>query len=308
MVQWPTNLRYIYRSSPTTPLATFIPQAGIPLQISPGFGRRYVASGKEPWKAATGIFMADTSLAANYTPRPQFIVRRDTNWPPGHKGNSTGDNEFSQDCVAAYYCMIRWIVTKDQQWAAAALRIIDAWSAVLQGMGGWDQMLAAGLYGGHLAQAAELLAHATPDWQYKQRAQTMFLRVLHPVCAHICGRDSDGSPMPKPQACEMGKGANGNWDAVCVSIQAIIIGSIKRRNGLRQSSAGMCFERLLVITAIMTAEYVGTVARSGYDAMVAADPEAVWCDSAWRFLANEKWWMGPKNDGARMKGVPPRRA
>ena len=65
----------------------------------------------------------------------------------------------------------------------------------------------------------------------------------------------------------------------------------------------MCFERLLVITAIMTAEYVGTVARSGYDAMVAADPEAVWCDSAWRFLANEKWWMGPKNDG-----VPPRRA
>ena len=51
----------------------------------------------------------------------------------------------------------------------------------------------------------------------------------------------------------------------------------------------------------MTAEYVGTVARSGYNAMAAADPEAVWCDSAWRFLANEKWWMGPKNDGARMK-------
>ena len=55
------------------------------------------------------------------------------------------------------------------------------------------------------------------------------------------------------------------------------------------------------MTAIMTAEYVGTVARSGFQAMSAADPDAVWVDSAWRFLANKAWWMGPKNDGARMK-------
>jgi hypothetical protein len=34
-----------------------------------------------------------------------------------------------------------------------------------------------------------------------------------------------------------------------VSTQAIILGSIKRRNGLDQSSAGKLFERLLVITA-----------------------------------------------------------
>ena len=35
--------------------------------------------------------------------------------------------------------------------------------------------------------------------------------------------------------------------------------------------------------------------------MTAADPDAVWVDSGWRFLANQNWWMGPKHDGARMK-------
>ena len=55
------------------------------------------------------------------------------------------------------------------------------------------------------------------------------------------------------------------------------------------------------MTPIMNADYVATVARSGYRAMTAADPDAVWVDSGWRFLANQNWWMGPKHDGARMK-------
>lgn len=178
--------------------------------------RDNIASGKEPWKTAAKLFLSDTSLTSNYKPRPMAVVRRDTNWPPPHKANSSGDAEFSKDCLAAYYSMIKWAVTQDLTWATAAERIIDAWSANLQGFGGWDQMLAAGLYGGHLAQAAELLAHAKPDWPHKQRAKTMFQHVLHPVCAQICGRDSDGPPMPKPQSCSMGHGANGNWDAVCM--------------------------------------------------------------------------------------------
>ena len=178
--------------------------------------RSQVASGKEPWATAAKIFLSDPSLSSNYTPRPMTIVRRDSSWPPPHKANSSGDTEFSSDCVAAYYAMMKWIVTRNEKWTAAAERIIDAWSGQLQGFGGWDQMLAAGLYGGHLAQAAELLAHAKPDWPLKRRAQAMFRNVLHPVCGQICGRDSDGPPMPRPQACEMGHGANGNWDAVCM--------------------------------------------------------------------------------------------
>jgi sucrose-6-phosphate hydrolase SacC (GH32 family) len=108
--------------------------------------RAQVASGKQPWATAAKIFLSDPSLASNYTPRPMTIVRRDSSWPPPHKANSSGDSEFSSDCVAAYYAMIKWIVTRDEKWTATAERVIDAWSGQLQGFGGWDQMLAAGLY------------------------------------------------------------------------------------------------------------------------------------------------------------------
>ena len=76
-------------------------------------------------------------------------------------------------------------------------------------------MLAVGLYGGHLAQAAELLAYANPTWPLKARAQRMFLEVIHPGCSEFCGRSNSGWPQPAPQNCNTS--ANGNWDAVCMS-------------------------------------------------------------------------------------------
>jgi hypothetical protein len=58
---------------------------------------------------------------------------------------------------------------------------------MLVGFTGHDQMLAVGLYGGHLAQAAELLTYAMPGWTLKTRAQTMFREVIHPGCSLFCG-------------------------------------------------------------------------------------------------------------------------
>lgn len=49
------------------------------------------------------------------------------------------------------------------------------------GFAGHDQMLAAGIYGSHMAHAAELLAYAKPAWPLKARAQRMFRDVIHPV-------------------------------------------------------------------------------------------------------------------------------
>ena len=76
-------------------------------------------------------------------------------------------------------------------------------------------MLAIGLYGGHMAQAAELLAYAKPGWPLKSRAQQMFREVMHPGCDQFCGRSNGGWPQPPPQTCS--NCANGNWDAVCMS-------------------------------------------------------------------------------------------
>ena len=49
-------------------------------------------------------------------------------------------------------------------------------------------LLAVGLYGGHMAQACELLAYAKPSWTQKARAQRVFLEVVHPGCDLFCGR------------------------------------------------------------------------------------------------------------------------
>lgn len=116
--------------------------------------------------------------------------------------------------------MLRWAATGQSQWADAAERVVDAWSGAVKAFAGHDMMLAAGLYGGHLAQAAELLAYAKPGWPLKVRAQQMFLEAFHPVCDQFCGRSGDGWPMPRPQTCADTKHAgcaNGNWDAVCMS-------------------------------------------------------------------------------------------
>ena len=134
--------------------------------------------------------------------------------------DNDGNRNFEKDSIAAYYQMIRWVVTGDTRYSAAAMRIVDAWSTTLRGFAGHDQMLAAGIYGSHLAQAAELLAFAEPAWPNRSAAESMFLDVIYPVCDLFCGRTSTGLPMPPPQSCE--HGPNGNWDASCMTMVASV--------------------------------------------------------------------------------------
>lgn len=177
--------------------------------------RAKLAAKAEPWHTAAQVFLNDSSLTTDYKPSPQKQVWRDCCNP---HPNSTGNYEFMVDSIAAYYLMVRWIATSDVSHVTATIRIIDAWSATLEGFGGHDQMLAAGIYGSHLAQAAELASYANPSWEQKARAQKMFREVIHPVCSQFCGRTNNGPPQPSPQNCS--HGANGNWDTGCMGAVA----------------------------------------------------------------------------------------
>eukprot|EP00051_Salpingoeca_urceolata_P004596 m.66223 g.66223 ORF g.66223 m.66223 type:complete len:409 (+) comp13726_c0_seq1:182-1408(+) len=177
--------------------------------------RERVASGKQPWKDAFEQLISDDSLTASYKPSPMPIVHRDCCNP---HPNSTGNRELEKDAIAAYYLMVRWVATGNLTHADAAERIIDAWSGTVTGFAGHDQMLAAGIYGSHLAQAAELLSVAKPSWPLRDRAKSMFLNVFHPVCVYFCGRSNSGPPQPPPQTCD--RGPNGNWDSSCMTAVA----------------------------------------------------------------------------------------
>ena len=52
-------------------------------------------------------------------------------------------------------------------------------------------------------------------------------------------------------------------------------------------------------TQFLNTSYVQSVARETYNAMTAADPEAVWIDSAWRFGASAAFWEA--NNGQVME-------
>ena len=181
--------------------------------------RSLIASGKEPWRSAAQLLLNDTSLTAAYVPSPATLVCRtccDTPCcAPGMSCPGAGSGGLERDGIASYYLMLRWIATSDTAWADAAERVLNAWSGKLTAFAGHDQMLAVGLYGGYLAQAAELLAYAKPSWPLKARAQRMFREVIHPGCSRFCGRTNTGFPQPSQQTCA--KCANGNWDAVCMS-------------------------------------------------------------------------------------------
>eukprot|EP01043_Picozoa_sp_COSAG02_P075407 COSAG02_NODE_15539_length_1162_cov_1.197554_1_plen_160_part_01 len=122
--------------------------------------RALLAANREPWKTAAAILMSDTTLTKGYNATPAPIVCRTCcNIPccdPGaanctlraQKSQNCGDME--RDTQMAYYMMLRWVVTSDPAWADAAERVIDDWSGALTAFAGSDQMLAAGLYGGHM--------------------------------------------------------------------------------------------------------------------------------------------------------------
>ena len=168
--------------------------------------RSRVSASDEPWHSAALRLLNDTSLTTGYEPSAKATVCRGT----GGK-ECGGSMELERDSMAAYYLMLRWIASGgDVQWSAAAARIVDAWSSTLVNFTGHDQMLAAGIYGSHFAQAAELVAAADPAWQGKKRAQKMFAEVFHPVCEWFCGGATQ-----QLQRCD--HGANGNWDASCMS-------------------------------------------------------------------------------------------
>jgi hypothetical protein len=181
--------------------------------------RALIASQREPWKTAAQLLMNDTSLTADFKPSPSSLVCRTCcNTPccaPSEHCGGASSGGMERDGIASYYLMLRWVATNDAKWADAAERVLDAWSASLKAFAGHDQMLAIGLYGGHMAQAAELLAFAKPEWPNKARAQQMFLEVIHPGCSLFCGRTNTGYPQPPQQTCA--HSANGNWDAVCMS-------------------------------------------------------------------------------------------
>ncbi|RPB14503.1 chondroitin AC/alginate lyase [Morchella conica CCBAS932] len=169
-----------------------------------------VASGAQPWTTGFAKLTANSHSASTYTARPVATVYRGT--------SSLGTENYSllfNDMAAAYALALRWKISGDTTYAAAAAAVIDAWSSTLTEISGSsDKFLAAGLYGFQFANAVEIL-RGYSAWTGFAAAKEVLLDVFYPMNRNFL-LNHNGAAIDHYWA---------NWD-LCNIASAIAIGVV----------------------------------------------------------------------------------
>ena len=131
-----------------------------------------VRAGAQPWAAGWDRLLKNSHSHSSWSPRPVATVVR----------GGTGQNYtlLYNDIHAAYQNALRWRISGDEAYAAAASGILNTWSRTLVAVNGnADRFLAAGIYGFQFAVAADVLrGYAGFDMA---ATQDMLLRVFYPM-------------------------------------------------------------------------------------------------------------------------------
>jgi hypothetical protein len=137
-----------------------------------------VNAGAEPWLSGWQKLTANAHAQLAWTARPAAMVYR------GADGtNPENYGQLYNDAAAAYALALRWKISGDARYADKAVEVLNAWSAVLVGIGGTsDKFLAAGLYGYQMANAAEII-RTYSGWSAQDfaRFKNMMTTVFYPM-------------------------------------------------------------------------------------------------------------------------------
>jgi hypothetical protein len=152
-----------------------------------------VAAGTQPWASAYSAMRASTFASLSYTPHPRAVVECGPSSNP-----NLGCSDERNDAVAAYTHALHWYITGDTRYAAKAVSIMDAWSAVIRDHTNHNARLQTGWAGASWTRAAELIRYTSTAWPTDRinRFATMLRNVYLPEIA-------DGSP-----------NTNGNWELI----------------------------------------------------------------------------------------------
>jgi len=191
-----------------------------------------VAAGAQPWKGSWDKLVANAHAQTTYTPNPQAMICAGSPCMPENFMT------LANDVAAAYQLALRYHVSGDTSFAAAAARILDAWASTLTAFTGDSNVdLRAGLYGYQLASAGELL-RTYASWE-PTGLQRLLTGVFYPINSDFLQRHND--------ACDGNYWAN--WDlATMASMIATGVFADRRdifnqavdyfRNGIGQGSIG----------------------------------------------------------------------
>ncbi len=189
-----------------------------------------VAAGAQPWKGSWDKLTANAHAQSSYAPHPQASICAGSPCAPENYIT------LANDAAAAYQLALRYRLSGDASFAAAAARILDAWASTLTSFTGDSNAgLRAALYGYQLACAGELL-RGYAQWD-PSGLQKLLTGVFYPIHSDFLQRHNG--------ACDGNYWAN--WDlANMASVMAIGVFADRRdifdqavdyfRNGIGQGS------------------------------------------------------------------------
>lgn len=157
-----------------------------------------VTKNREPWKAGYEIFRTDSRASFNYKMNGpyEFVSRTGSN--PGDR--DLHKKAFEDDCLAAYYNAMQWVITSDRHYANKSIEILNGYSSTLKGIINRDKELMSPLCGFLIVNAAEIIRYSDSGWDKGDiiRFEKLVREVFYPVIENF-------APF-----------ANGNWDAACI--------------------------------------------------------------------------------------------
>jgi hypothetical protein len=148
---------------------------------------------EEPWKSGYNLFLQDSRASYNYKMQGPFaIIGR------GVHPTALPKKEVDDDCMAAYYNALQWIITGNKLHADKAIEILNGYAYICKEITGRDKQLM-GLNGFIFANAAEIMAYTKAGWNENDilQCKTWFRDVLYPTVK------------------DFATFANGNWDIAC---------------------------------------------------------------------------------------------
>ncbi|MFI6651536.1 alginate lyase family protein [Streptomyces sp. NPDC050529] len=150
------------------------------------FVRAKVQAGAQPWKSAYDQMMGSKYASLTRTAKPRAVVECGSYSNPNY-----GCTDEREDAIAAYTLSLAWYLTQDSRYAAKAIEVMDAWSAVIQDHTNSNAPLQTGWAGSSWPRAAEIIKYTYSGWPNAGRFATMLRNVYLPKV--INGSNSNGN-------------------------------------------------------------------------------------------------------------------
>jgi hypothetical protein len=127
------------------------------------FVRERIAAAEEPWTSALRHAEQSAYNASDFTPRPREVVLCGP-----YSNPNQGCSDELRDAVAAYTQALLWAYTGDRSHAQRAIRILNAWSALLRDHVGSNAALQAAWAAQVFTRAAEIIRYSDAGWSAQE--------------------------------------------------------------------------------------------------------------------------------------------